>query len=318
MEVLAFEGQDVLYGFLPPFHSFGFTVTTTLPMVSGLKCAFFPNPNESRRIAYGCARWRVSIMAGTPTFLRGILNAAPGKVFETLRVLVSGAEKAPPELFSQVAQLGHNAQLLEGYGITECSPVVSVGRLNEPHLGVGRPLRDVEILVVNPQDLRPRDRGESGLILISGPNVFPGYLGDAPSPFVEVDGKRWYNSGDIGFMQEQNLVIAGRLKRFIKIAGEMISLPAIEEALSTHWPSSGSEPVLAVHAQEPADGSRPAIFLFTTLQIDRSEANQVLKDTGLPALARIGKVLQIETMPLLGSGKVDLRALAQMASSAAS
>ncbi|NLF24416.1 MAG: AMP-binding protein [Deltaproteobacteria bacterium] len=307
LKVFKFESDDVMLAFLPPFHSFGLLVNTILPLITGLKAAYHPSPNESRKLAMACAKWNVSMMAGTPTFLRGILEAGEKSHFKHLRIVMAGADKAPDQLFSLVEKLG--AVLVEGYGITECSPIVSVNRPGEERTGVGQPLEGVEILIVDHQSFKPLPDGECGLILIRGENVFDGYLSKEADPFLEVAGKRWYNSGDLGFLQNGSLVLAGRLKRFVKIGGEMISLPAIEDALSETWPPNQDGPVLAVSAKEHADGGRPQIHLFSSVGIDLERANQALKSAGLPALAKISAVHQVPKIPLLGTGKVDIQKL---------
>ena len=312
MQVLKFKPEDALLGFLPPFHSFGLTVSTILPLVSGLKVAYFPNPTESKKIAARVTGWQASVMAGTPTFLRSILGQGTKDSLHSLRILVSGAERAPAELFDLAASLGPQINVLEGYGISECSPIVTVNHPGQKRLGVGRPLEGVELLVVDHEKHTPVSPGERGLILIRGDNVFPGYLGGSPDPFVEVEGRRWYNSGDLGSIVEGRLVISGRLKRFIKIAGEMISLPAIEEVLGSSWPAGEDGPQLGVVSVEGADPGRPLIILATSAEIGLEQANDVLRAAGLPNLARISKVVRLVAIPLLGTGKTDIQSLGRM------
>ncbi len=312
-ELFSFDSHDVLYGFLPPFHSFGLTICSMLPLVSGIKAVCHPNPNESRKIAAGCGKWGVSIIAGTPTFLKGILTSGEKEQFEKLKILIAGAEKAPEELFELARERAPHGEIVEGYGITECAPIVSANRPGRPHDGVGQPLRGVELLIVNHETLEPVAAGERGLILIRGENVFSGYLAGRSDPFVEVQGKRWYNSGDLGFIRNGALHISGRLKRFIKIGGEMLSLAAVEDAVSKEWPPSADEgPSAAVIPVERDDSGRPEIHLFTTRQVNSEDANRVLAREGFPNLVKISKVHSVDAMPLLGSGKTDIQALKRM------
>ncbi|NMC64463.1 MAG: AMP-binding protein, partial [SAR324 cluster bacterium] len=305
-----FDVKDVMYGFLPPFHSFGLTVCCFLPLTTGLRVVYHPNPNESRKLAAGCEKWGITIMAGTPTFLRGILRAGEKEQFKSLRILVAGAEKAPDSLFELVTSMTNDAQLVEGYGITECSPVVCGNRPYQPHAGIGYPLKNVEMMIVHHETFEPLPEGERGLILIRGDNVFSGYLGNVKSPFVEVNGKQWYNSGDLGFVKKGAFHIAGRLKRFVKIGGEMLSLTAVEEALSNEWPGTIEEgPVLAVTSLEKEDGSRPELYLFAKKEIELEKANAVLVKAGFPNLVKISRVHLLNEIPLLGSGKTDIQAL---------
>ena len=310
-KVLNFRGEDVLYGFLPPFHSFGLTVTSLLPMLTGLRAAYYPNPTESRKLARGIKNWKITLVPGTPTFVAGIIKAARENQLNSVRIFVAGAEKAPDDLFRAVDNLKTNAKLLEGYGITECSPVVSITRPSEPAEGVGRPLDSVEVCVMDLETRKILELGARGLFLVRGDSVFNGYYGkNPPNPFVEIDGKSWYNTGDLGFINENGaLIIVGRLKRFIKIAGEMISLPAIEDALKIKLPADEEgKPKIAIDAREEA-GKRPEIILFTTENISVEEANGILRQSGIGNLSRIGKVEILEEIPLLGTGKIDYQTL---------
>ncbi len=312
--ILNFNDKDVLYGFLPPFHSFGLTVTSLLPILIGLRSAYYPNPTESRKIARGIKNWKVTIIPGTPTFIRGIINAAKEKQLNSTRIFVAGAEKAPEELFRAVENLNIGAKLLEGYGITECSPAVSIIRPDEKPEGVGRPVDSVEVCVVDVDTHIKMSQGERGLFLVHGESVFKGYYEkNPPNPFIELDGKLWYNTGDLGFVSESgSLVIVGRLKRFIKIGGEMISLPAIETALRNKWQSRDEETEkIAVTAKEE-EGNRPEIYLFTTEEISVNETNDVLREDGFGNLSRISIVKKIDEIPILGTGKTDYQSLKKL------
>ena len=307
LEAIQGYPADVMYGFLPPFHSFGMTIIVALSMVGGVKVAFDADPKKYRHLALGVEKWKATLLAGTPDFLTGILNAGEARNFKSVRAFLSGAQKAPAALRERVEQLG--ARLLEGYGITEAAPLVSCNRPAEIPLGVGKPIKGTEILIVDPSTLEPREPGVEGLILVHGPGVFGGYLGTAETPFVEIAGKRYYNSGDLGSLQDGNLVISGRLKRFLKFAGEMISLPAIEDALIARWPAGEAGPVVTVDGEE-REGLSPVICLYTTDRgIDTEEANRVLKSAGLPPLAYVRYVHVMPEIPLLGSGKTNYRAL---------
>ena len=302
--------EDVIYSFLPPFHSFGLTTTTILPLMLGLRVAHYPNPTEARKLADGIATWKATLMAGTPTFLEAIIKAAQPGQLDSMKLMATGAEKAPAELFDKVKKLGTGAYLLEGYGITECSPVVSACRPGEVPVGVGKPLSGVEIIIIDLEGHQPLKQGERGLILVHGPNVFKGYLGEnPPNPFMELKGKRWYNTGDLGYIAEDgSIVISGRLKRFVKIGGEMLSLPAMEAALSDKWPAGEEGPVVAVEAVE-REGERAIMCMFTSQSIGIEEANAVLREAGFSNIGRITRVENIAAIPLLGTGKTDYQTL---------
>lgn len=312
LDAFPIRNSDVLLGFLPTFHSFGLTVCTILPLVTGLRVAYHPNPNESRKIARAISVWGASVMAGTPTFLRSILQAGAPDQFTSLRTLISGAERAPQDLFDRVAALPHPVEVVEGYGITECSPVVSITRPGEPRVGVGKPLTGTHIKIVHPSTLEEVSPGTDGLILISSPSVFPGYLDPELNPFLTIHGVRYYNSGDIGRLENGCLVITGRLKRFIKIAGEMVSLTAVEEALQKHVKTYDETPSIAVLAKGAEGESRPTLTLFTSTQTTAETANYILRESGFPHLVNISNVVKLKELPLLGSGKTDYQELKRM------
>lgn len=309
LQAFNFTQDDVLLGFLPPFHSFGLTVCSLMPLLTGIRVAYHPNPNEARKIAKATASWKATLMAGTPTFLRSIYKAADGSQLSSLRALVSGAERAPEELFTLVQSLTPAATILEGYGITECSPVVSLTRANETRTGVGRPLLGVTVKIVNPDTLEEVPAGMQGLVLITGPSVFSGYLDPNLNPFLELAGKRWYNSGDLGRIDNGQLVITGRLKRFIKIAGEMVSLSAVEEALTKTLSASSDEPSIAVLARGAEGESRPQLVVFSAVELTCDRANEILHAAGFPHLVHISEVKKITAIPLLGSGKTNYQEL---------
>lgn len=307
LEAIQGYETDVMYGFLPPFHSFGMTIIVALSMVGGVKVAFDADPKKYRHLAHGVEKWKATLLAGTPDFLAGILNAGEPKNFKTIRAFLAGAQKTPPALRQRVEAMG--AKLLEGYGITETAPLVSCNRPGEQPVGVGKPIKGTEVAIVDPGTLTPKGPGEEGLILVHGLGVFNGYLGNVKSPFVEIAGKRYYNTGDLGMIQNGNLVISGRLKRFLKFAGEMISLPAIEDALIARWPAGENGPVVTVDGEE-REGQAPIVCLYTTdAGISSEEANRVLKSAGLPSLAYVRHVHVMPEIPLLGTGKTNYRAL---------
>lgn len=313
--VIDFFSDDIFLSILPPFHAFGFTASGLFPLLAGLKVFFSPDPTDGSKLARLSKEWKASILCGAPTFLKGILKAGTSENFEHLRVCVTGAEKAPPELFRLAERLGKKEALIEGYGITECSPILTANRKDEEHIGVGKPLPHVEILIVHPETYEMMSQHQQGLILARGPNVFSGYLNPAlASPFVEVQGKSWYKTGDLGHIDVNgNLIISGRQKRFIKIGGEMISLAAIEDALlegghAKGWPISEDKPSLAVSAKEEP-GAKTKIYLFTDFDVALDDVNQMLKEKGFSNLVKISEVKKLDEIPIMGSGKIYYRVL---------
>lgn len=309
------ENQDVLYGVLPPFHSFGLSVTGLLPLLTGLKVCYSPDPTDSHAMARDMARWRPTLFCCAPSFIRGLFQVAEVEALRSLKWVVSGAEKTPQELFDYVDKNLPESLLLEGYGITECSPIVSLDRPGEVHCGVGKPLPGLDILIFNSESLQEVSLGDEGEIGIAGPNVFKGYLGAPRNPFVSVQGRLWYASGDRGKLDlEGHLILLGRLKRFIKIGGEMVSLGGIEEALlqaavQKGWGVKSHEgPLLAVTAREQ-ETEKPQIIVFTIFATDREAMNSVLKEGGFSRLVKIAEVHQVDQIPLMGTGKTNYRAL---------
>ena len=303
--------KDSFLGILPPFHSFGLTVSMILPLTLGTRVTYYPNPTHGGRLGELIDAYRLSILLGTPTFLNGILRASRGTQLASLRLVVSGAEKCPGHVYDTLANMCPDTTVLEGYGITECSPVVSVNRENDPRRGtIGKIMPSLEFLVVDPESGQPLTPGQEGLLLVRGDSVFAGYLNhEGTSPFIEVEGKQWYRTGDLVVQNtDGTLTFRGRLQRFVKLGGEMVSLPAIESVLEPHFVDRDNEgPGLAVVAT-PTD-ENPDIVLFCTSDITREAANGVIRQAGLSGLHNIRRVVRVEDLPLLGTGKIDHKAL---------
>lgn len=309
--VLSFKESDRLLGMLPPFHSLGLAGTIIMPLCLGLKTTYHANPTEGRTVAGLIGQYKSTLLIGTPTFVNGILrSAAPGQL-DSLRLLFTGAEKCPDYVYQEVERMLPQAVLCEGYGITECSPVVSINTPENPQPGtIGSILPSMEYLIVDTESGMPVEPGRQGLLFVRGDNVFSGYLNmEKNSPFTIIDGRSWYNTGDLVREDENNvLTFCGRIKRFIKLGGEMISLPAIESALQHYFPADHSgTPTLAVEAT-PCD-NLPEVVLFTTLNVDREEINACIRKAGLSALHNIRRLVTVEAIPVLGTGKIDYRQL---------
>lgn len=308
--VLQFTTGDVFLGFLPAFHSFGLSVTSLLPLLTGVRVVHHPDPTDAVNLVHKINAYGVTVLVGTPTFIHYILERSAHGDLGGLRLIVVGAEKCPPALVERCRALAPNAKVVEGYGITECSPVVSVDLPSAPRPGsIGKPLPGVTVRVVDLDTGAPLPAQRMGMIQVSGPTVFPGYIGhDGPSPFVEDEGRRWYVTGDLGeFDAEGYLWFRGRLKRFLKVGGEMISLPALEEPFSRLYPPTKEGPRVAVEGIERDAGRR--IVLFTTEPLDLREANALLLKEGFQGVMRLDEVRRIDTVPVLGTGKTDYKQL---------
>jgi long-chain-fatty-acid--[acyl-carrier-protein] ligase len=249
----------------------------------------------------------------TPTFLGYMLAACRGTELESLRKIITGAEKCPEATFRLCRERAPQATILEGYGITECSPVVAANRLDKVKPGsIGAPVASVEALVVDPDSHEPVAAGATGMLLVRGPSVFGGYHGhEGPSPFVEAEGRSWYRTGDLVSMDDDGyLVFRGRLKRFLKAGGEMISLPALEEPFQRRYPPDEDGPKVAVEGIETPDGRH--VVLFTTFDLPLREAAEILLADGLRGVMRLDEVRRIERIPLLGTGKTDYTTLRRL------
>jgi len=255
--------------------------------------------------------YRATILIGTPTFLNGIIRASATGQLSTLRLVVTGAEKCSEKIYAALKEHCSNAVILEGYGVTECSPIISLNDENDPRpFTIGKVLPSLEYLLVAPETGEPLAGTGTGILVVRGPSVFGGYLNyQGQSPFVQARAKQWYSTGDLVSVDEHGvLTFRGRLKRFAKLGGEMISLPAIEAVLQARYAFDTDEgPVLAVEAT--ADEQHPELVLFTTRQIDRESANRCIRDAGLSGLHNIRRIIELEEIPLLGTGKTDYRAL---------
>ena len=310
VSVMDMTGRDVLLGFLPAFHSFGLTVASFLPLLTGMRVVHHPDPTDAANLAHKSGAYGVTLLVGTPTFVHYIMErAAPGSL-KSLRLIVVGAEKCPDALFDCCREIAPGATVLEGYGITECSSVVSVNPPAAPKRGaIGKPLPGVQVRVVDLDSGEALPPGRRGMFQVSGPTVFPGYLAyDGPSPFVEEGGRRWYVTGDLGEMDADGyLWFGGRLKRFLKAGGEMISLPALEEPFTRLYPPTEEGPRVAVEGFEEERGRR--IVLFTTEPISLAQANSLLLDEGFRGVMRLDEVRRVEQIPMLGTGKTDYKVL---------
>jgi long-chain-fatty-acid--[acyl-carrier-protein] ligase len=304
------EEHDIVLGLLPPFHSFGLTTTVLLPLSVGMRAVYHPNPTESAVLAKLTAAYRASVLFCTPTFFGGMARVASDAQLATMQLVVTGAEKCPDALFATLHARWPSMIVLEGYGITECSPVVSCNRMDKQVPGtVGVLLPPVEGAIVDLDISHRMPPGETGMLLVRGPSIFGGYLlHTGESPFVQFEGKSWYRTGDLVSMADDGFItFRGRLKRFIKLGGEMISLPAIESVLVPQFGELDDGPVIAVEAIGTAE--HPDIVLFTRKPAERAEVNAWIKDAGLSALHYVRQVVVVDAIPVLGTGKTDYRAI---------
>lgn len=303
----------MILAFLPPFHSFGFSVLTIFPLITGVKTAYSPDPTDSRELLKILNHTRVNTVLGTPTFLKQLINITSHSEMKLIKLAISGAERMPSSLIERFyAKCHKGALLLEGYGITECSPVITINPLEkQKENSVGIFINGVDHLIVDINTNEPLKQGIQGMILVKGENVFKGYTDKSiSSPFVTINEEEYYKTGDLGYVDEEGyLYITGRLKRFIKMGGEMISLPAVESTLLKKY-GSEEQTVLAVEGNDSMQP--PQIVLFSVTGIDLNEVNLYLKQSGFSNFIKINRIIHLDEIPLLGTGKTDYKVLKNM------
>lgn len=310
--VLELTSHDVALGFLPMFHSFGFTVTSVFPLLANIRVVHHSDPTEAAGLTRKIATYLPTILVGMPSIISHLLERGRRGDFDSLKLIVVGAEQCPASLRETAERAAPNAYVLEGYGITECSPTISVNRPTANRPGsVGQPLPGVEVCVVDLDTDQVLPPGKMGMLLVSGPGVFPGYLGDEVSPFVFHQGKKWFVTGDLAAIDSEGFIqFRGRLKRFVKAGGEMISLPALEEPFTVKYPPDANGPRVAIEGIETDNGRQ--IVLFATENIELKEANNILIEKGFRGVMRLNEVRQVDKIPVLGTGKIDYRQLRTM------
>jgi acyl-[acyl-carrier-protein]-phospholipid O-acyltransferase/long-chain-fatty-acid--[acyl-carrier-protein] ligase len=316
------EPKDVLLGVLPFFHSFGFTVTLWLPAVLGCGVAYHPSPLDLSAVSELVRDYRVTFLLATPTFLQAYIRRCSPEDFGSLQFVVVGAEKLPERL-ALAFEDRFGIRPLEGYGATECSPVVAVNTRDFRAPGfrqvgakrgrIGHPLPGISVRIVDPETRAPMPVGTPGLLLVRGPNVMKGYLGK-PEKTAEVLQDGWYATGDIATEDEDGfLTITDRLSRFSKIGGEMVPHIKVEERL--HELAEATEQKFVVTGvPDGKKGERLAVL--HTLNPDELKALlDRMPELGLPNLwtPRPNQFFHVDELPHLGSGKLDLRRVHEMA-----
>jgi acyl-[acyl-carrier-protein]-phospholipid O-acyltransferase/long-chain-fatty-acid--[acyl-carrier-protein] ligase len=325
--MLEFDRGETVLGSLPFFHSFGATVTVLFPMIEPITVVTYPNPLEIAKLAALIEKYRISLIVTTPTFLRGYMRKADPKQLASLKLLVTGAEKLPPDLQKSFeAQFG--MKVLQGYGLTETSPVVA---FNLPDVPMSRPgdtvqpsSRDGSIgklapgiaaRICDPDTEEPLSLHATGMLWLRGVNIFDGYLQD-PQRTSEVLKDGWFKTGDLARFDEDGFCyIEGRLSRFSKIGGEMVPHETVESRIvETFDLASVGERTCAITAI-PDEAKGEALVLLTTREIDSGELRKKLSEAGLPNLWIPKIVKRIDAVPVLGTGKLDLQRCKELASS---
>ncbi len=321
-QMFSFDAKDCLLGVLPFFHSFGFTVTLWLPAALGVSVVYHPSPLDLAAISEIVRDYRVTFLMSTPTFLQAYLRRCSPEDFGSLEYVVVGAEKLPERLASAFEDR-FGIRPLEGYGATECAPVVAVNthdfrapgfrQVGRKRGRIGHPLPGVSVRIVDPDTREPVAAGTPGLLLVRGPNVMLGYLGKAEKT-AEVLQDGWYVTGDIAEEDEDGfLAITDRLSRFSKIGGEMVPHIRVEELL--HELAGASDQRFVVTAVPDGKKGERLVVLHTLPPEDLQPLLERLGESGLPNLwtPRPNRFFFVEELPHLGTGKLDLRRIREIA-----
>ncbi|MBO0697275.1 MAG: AMP-binding protein [Zavarzinella sp.] len=315
--------SDRLLAILPFFHSFGYTLLLWLPVQVGGSAVFYPDPRQAKEVGELAKAHRCTGMLGTATFLRFYLRRSEPDSFRSLRLLVCGAERLPPALAKEFEEK-FGVLPMEGYGCTELSPVVAA---NVPDVNVrgikqirnkigtvGQPLPGVACRIVDPDTDRPVPPTSEGMLQVKGPNLMPGYL-NRPDLTAKVVKDGWYTTGDMAKIDEDGFVIiTGRLSRFAKIAGEMVPLEKVEEDM--HAVLGTNDRVLAVTAlPDEKRGERLVVLYLPAFTMPPREMAQKLGERGIPNLWVPGDrdYFAVKELPVLGTGKLDLRRVKDLA-----
>lgn len=321
MVIMIRRGDD-LCGALPFYHSFGLTCGCWMPLTSGVSVSYIANPLDAAAVAKSVRENRSTMMFAPPTFLSNYLRRARREDFTSLRIVVGGAEKLKPKLIDAFDEK-FGIRPTEGFGATELSPVVS---LNIPDVSmndvtqigtkegtVGHPLPGVAAMVVDIDTAQPLGAEQQGLLMIKGPNVMLGYLND-PQRTASVIRDGWYNTGDIAKIDADGFItITDRLSRFSKIGGEMVPHGVIEQVLNDAL--AATEPVVAVTAVECEKKGEELVVFYVGSACDADKLYDIVAKSGLPNIAkpRRENFIEIDAMPVLGSGKINFGKLKEIA-----
>jgi acyl-[acyl-carrier-protein]-phospholipid O-acyltransferase / long-chain-fatty-acid--[acyl-carrier-protein] ligase len=325
-QVFMLGERDRVLGILPFFHSFGFTAGLWLPAVQGVGVVFHPNPLDAQAIGGLVEKYKVTFLVATPTFLQTYMRRCTPENFGSLQYVLVGAEKLQ-ERVALAFEDQFGIRPLEGYGCTECSPVVTVNGRDFRAPGfyqvaarrgkIGHPLPGVCVKVVDIETGLPVAPGAQGMLLVKGPNVMRGYL-DNPEKTAEVLRDGWYTTGDVATMEEDGfLIITDRLSRFSKIGGEMVPHIRIEEKLQEL--SESVEQVFAVTSIADEKKGERILVLHTLADDVLGKTLERFAQCDLPALwkPKANQFLRVDSIPVLGTGKVDLRGVKNLAVSRA-
>jgi len=303
-----FSQDDIFLATLPYFHVFGMTVNMWLPFFHSNTILTYANPLDYRKVCEIARKHNPTMMVGTPSFFWGYLRRSEPGDFDSLRIALVGADKCPDSL-REAFREKHGITLFEGYGATECSPVISANSPDDNRPGsVGKPINGVQVRIENYETGEECGPGEDGRILIKGDNVMKGYFNDFEQTSLHIR-HGWYDTGDMGNIDGDGyLWHVGRLKRFVKVGGEMVSLIKIEDILEKLLPEDAHCSVVEI--PDAMKGAK--IVAVTTVPLDQKTVLKQMAEY-LPAIALPKTFLVMENLPKMGSGKIDFRTITEMA-----
>lgn len=289
--------HDSVFNPLPTFHCFGLTVGAILPLIAGVKVIFHPTPLQPREIAHRIHQTQATFLLATDTFIGQYARIAKAGMLNSVRLAVCGAERVRDET-RQFVRKKFDIEILEGYGATEGAPVVAANCVNKNKPGtVGQLLSDIEHKLIPVEGIK-----EGGRLCIRGPNVMLGYMRSSAPGIIEPPEDGWHDTGDIVVFDEDNCIrIMGRVKRFAKIGGEMVSLAVVENCASAIWPDHMHA---AATVPDPRKGEQ-IILLSTAQEANRSELLAWAQSHGVSELSVPRKVYTVDEIPVLGTGKTD-------------
>lgn len=300
-------GDDIILANLVFFHIFGLTVNLWVAFVKGMTMITYANPTDFQTICNIAREEKPTLMVGTPSFFWGYLKKSEPGDFESVRIMVAGADKCPDALREGYMKK-HGVTLMEGYGATETSPVVSANSLEFNRPGsIGKVLPNVQVRIENLQSGEDCKTGEVGKIMVKGDLIMKGYLGQ-PELTAEAIVDGWYNTGDMGFLDEDGyLWHSGRFKRFVKIGGEMVSLVKVENVMEQNLPEGVSCCIVEI----PDEIKGATIVAAVTKEINKVA---ILRAMGkeLPNIALPRQFFVIEELPMMGTGKIDFRSVTEL------
>lgn len=294
--------DDVIFNPLPMFHSFGLTAATLMPLLNGLKTVLYPSPLHFKEIPKFIQKSGASVLFATDTFLQGYSRSSKSGELNTVRLVIAGAERVKDQTRAVWKQ--HGAEILEGYGATECAPVIACNLPPSNRPGsVGHILPDIETRIESVPGI-----SEGGRLFVRGPNVMSGYIfSDQPGAIVPPqDG--WHDTGDIVTISNDVITISGRAKRFAKIGGEMVSLAAVEAAIAQLWPDHNH---VVMNIPDERKGEQ-LVLVTSNPDADQGSVSRRMREDGLPELWAPRRILIVDEIPVLGTGKVDFAATRQL------